>query len=133
MWFRGIACNFYLSVDSVCSKSCARRFIEAGELKGICVFFSPKILDSSIHNEFWQGIIEITSIKCIIFTLPLHFIHSTIKVSKYYFVFLSLLFIFHINLQSFKEKFPSQLFPGTNYGNYALKGCALKGPKHREL
>ena len=46
-----------------------------------------------IHNE---GIIRAASIKslCFISTIPVHFIYSTIKVSKYYFVFISLNFMF---------------------------------------
>ena len=61
----------------------------------------------------------------------IHFIHSTIKVSKYYFVFSSLIFIFHIVLQSFKEMCPSQLFPGAipwrgiNTENYVIRGSRV--------
>ena len=70
----GIVSNFYISIGPVYSGSCARiyQFI-AGELRWIWV-------------KFWQGIIGTTSI-------PVHFIHNTIKVSKYYFVFISPVFI----------------------------------------
>ena len=44
---------------------------------------------------------------CFISTIPVRFIYSTDKVSKYYFAF-----IFHIILLSFKEIPHSQLFPG---------------------
>ena len=83
-----------------------------------------------IHNE---GIIGTASIKslCFISTIPVHFIHNTIKVSKYYFLFISLSFIFHIILQSFKETPPSQLFPGAiplrgiNTENSVIRGSAV--------
>ena len=41
----------------------------------------------------------------------IHFIHSTIKISKYYFFSISLIFIFHLILWSFRETSPSQMFP----------------------
>ena len=64
-----------------------------------------------IHNN---GIIGTASIKSLRFisAIPVHFIQSTINVCKYYFVFISLIFIFHIIVQSFKETPPSQVFPG---------------------
>ena len=51
----------------------------------------------SMENEV---ITETACIKslCFISTTPVHFIHSTIKVSRYYFVFISLIFVFHIIL-----------------------------------
>ena len=36
-------------------------------------------------------------------TIPVHFIHIHMKVSKYNFVFITLTFVFQIILQSFKE------------------------------
>ena len=60
-----------------------------------------------------EGIIGTAYIKhmCFISTIPVHFILSTIKVSKYYFVFISFISIFHIILYSFKEMPPSQQIP----------------------
>ena len=49
---------------------------------------------------------------CFIFTIPVHFILSAIKVFKYCFFFISFIFIFHVLLQSFKETPPFQLLPG---------------------
>ena len=72
---------------------------------------------------------------CFIFAIPVHFIHRTIKISKYYFIFISLIFIFHIILYSFKETPPRQLFPGaipwrsTNTENSHIRGSNLKGHK----
>ena len=48
----------------------------------------------------------------IFFVFSIHFIYSTIKVSKYYFVFISFISIFEIILQFFKETPLIQLFPG---------------------
>ena len=64
-----------------------------------------------MHNE---RIIETASIKslCFISNSSVYFIHSAIKVFKYQFVFIYLIFIFHIILQSFKKMPPIQLFPG---------------------
>ena len=60
---------------------------------------SPFSIDPQaiIRNE---GIIRTASINtlCFISTIPVNFIHSTIKVSKYYFVLISLIFMFHIIL-----------------------------------
>ena len=94
----GIACNFSISIDPVYSISCARRSTVAIELRVIWVLPSPCILQSIIRDEFWQDIIESTSIKCFISTIHLHFIHDTTKVSKYYIVFTSPIFVFHIIL-----------------------------------
>ena len=44
-----------------------------------------------------------------IFTIPVHFIHSTIKVFKYYFVFISLVLVFHIILESILQNRGSKL------------------------
>ena len=57
---------------------------------------------------------------------PFYFHHScTIKVSKYYFVFLSFILL-HIILQFFKEMPPSQAFPGAIQRTLALEGVVLK-------
>ena len=70
---------------------------------------------------------------CFIFTIPVHFVHSKIKVSNYCFVFVFLIFIFHITFQSFKETSASQLFPGAipwrglNTENSVITGSSLKG------
>ena len=56
---------------------------------------------STGHN--WTDNFKV-SVFC--FHQPTHFIHSTIKISTYYFVFISLIFIFHI-----KKTPPMQLFP----------------------
>ena len=70
-----------------------------GELRGIWVLPSPWILKPIIHDEFWQGITVSAPKKwfCFIFTIPVYFIHSTIKVLSYYFVFIYLIFIFQRN------------------------------------
>ena len=93
---------------------------------------SPFSIDPQaiIHNK---GIIRIASTKslCFISTIPAHFIHSTIEVSKYYFVFISLIFIFHIILQTFKEISFSQLLPGAihwrviNTENSIIRGSGV--------
>ena len=72
--------------------------------KNLCSPFSID-LEPVIHSRFWQSIIGTIYIKYLFFisTIPVHFIHNTIKVSKYYFVFISLIFIFQIILQSFKK------------------------------
>ena len=54
---------------------------------------------------------QICKVFVFISTIPVHFINSTNKVSKYYFGFFSSLF-FHIILQSFKEMNHSQQLPG---------------------
>ena len=107
----GIISNFCISIDPFYHGSCARGFIVVSELRGIWVFPFQQILEPIIHDEFWQGIITTLSIKslCFISTIPVHFIHSTIKFSNYYFVFISITFIFHIILLSFKEIPTSQL------------------------
>ena len=72
---------------------------------------------------------------CFIYIIPVHFIHSKSKVSKYHFVFISLIFIFHIILKFFKETSPSQLLPGAmpwsgiNTEKFAIRGSNLKGHK----
>ena len=50
------------------------------------------LLKVIMHDDFLQGIIETTSINSLsfIFTIPVHFIYSTIKASKYYSVVVSL-------------------------------------------
>ena len=90
---------------------------------------SPFSIDPQaiIHNE---GIIETASTKslCFISTIPVHFIHSTIKVSKYYFVFISFIFVFHIILYSFKETPSSQLCPGTiPWRGISTENSVIKG------
>ena len=69
----GIVSNFYISVDPVYPGSCAIGSIVVGII----------------------GIIGTTSIDSLyfIFTIPVHFIHSIIKVAKYYFASISLIFI----------------------------------------
>ena len=52
---------------------------------------------------------------CFISTIHVDFIHRSIIVCKYYFVFIFPIFIFHITLKSFREMYPSQEFPGATY------------------
>ena len=72
---------------------------------------------------------------CFSFNIPVYFIHSTIKVFKHYFVFISLISIFHIILWSFIERPPIQLFSGAipwrgiNIENSVIRGSKLKGHK----
>ena len=68
-----------------------------------------------------------TFVKCFISTIPLHFIHSTIKVSNYYFVFICLIFIFDMVLQSFKETPSRTLFPGAMLGVQTQRILSLEG------
>ena len=58
------------------------------------------LLKVIICDDFLQGIIETTSINSLpfIFTIPVHFIYSTIKVSKYYFVVISLVLFLLLSL-----------------------------------
>ena len=85
----------------------------------------------SLCDQFWdcqQILYEYKSwafgTTCFISTIPVHFIHSNIKVSKYNFVFISLTFIFHIILQSFKETPFNKLLSGV---------MSLRGTKQRTL
>ena len=55
-------------------------------------------IDLRVHYPWWV-------------LADIHFIHSTIKISKYYFFSISLIFIFHLILWSFRETSPSQMFP----------------------
>ena len=81
----GTASNFYTSTYSVSPGSWARGSIVSGEIREVLVLLSPQ-------GDFLQGIIETTSINSLsfIFTIPVHFIYSTIKASKYYSVVVSL-------------------------------------------
>ena len=65
-----------------------------------------------------------------IFTIPVHFIHSTIKVFKYYFVFISLVLVFHIILQSFKIEGVN--LKGTNlpFGSVSIFMSQMKQEMH---
>ena len=58
------------------------------------------LLHRSSSYYLYEGIMATASIKllCYIFTIPVHFIRSRIKFSKYLFLFTSLVFIFHIVL-----------------------------------
>ena len=68
---------------------------------------------------------------CFISTIPVHFINSRIKVSKYYFNFISLIFIFHMILQYFKVTPHSELFSvvlpwrGIDTENSDIKGNGI--------
>ena len=77
-------------------------------------------------HEFWQGIPRTAPIKslCFYFTIPAHFIHSTIKVFKYYFVLISLIFYFPYNFVPLQRNAPSPAVP---------RCFTLKGHKHRTL
>ena len=61
------------------------------------------LLKVIIRDDFLQGIIETTSINSLsfIFTIPVHFIYSAIKVSKYYFVVISLVLFLLLPLAIF--------------------------------
>ena len=91
-----------------------KRPIIKDELGGICVLLSPQIFNLIIYDEVRQGIIGTAPMKslCFIFPIPVNFIHSTILVSKHYFVFISLIYILHIFWQSFKKAPPSLLLSG---------------------
>ena len=86
-----------------------------------------------MHDEIWQGINWTISVKslCFISTIPVTFIHSTIKVSKYYFFY----YFFYIILYSFKGISTCQLFPGVipwqqiKTENSVIRGSNLKGRK----
>ena len=103
----------------------------AAELSGIWVLPSPSILKPITHDEFWQDIVWIAFITslCFIFTIHVHFIYSTIKVSKYYFVFIPFIFIFHIILQAFKDTVPTITWRDINTKNSAISGSNLKEHK----
>ena len=101
----GIACNFLISIDPAYPGSCSRRSIVASELRGIWILPSPWIIESIIHGEFSQGIIEARSIKLVFyFQHSFYFIFSKIKVFMYYFVFISLIFILHIIFSPSKKR-----------------------------
>ena len=64
-----------------------------------------EIVKSIVHVNFWKVIVWMASIKLSYFisAIPVHFIHTTIKISKYSFVFIIFTFIFLMSLQSFKK------------------------------
>ena len=90
-----------------------------------------------MHNRFWQGRTGAALINflCFIFTILVHCMYSTIKVCNYYFVFISLIFIFLIILQSFKGTPLLQLLPGAitwrgiNTEKSVIRRSKLKGQK----
>ena len=96
------------------------------ELKGLWVLPCPQILnsESTIGTAFIKSL-------CFIFTILAYFIHSTIKLSKYYFVFTSLIFVLYIVLYSCKETSPRKLFPGAipwrgiNTEKYVIRGSGV--------
>ena len=95
----GIASNFYTSIGPVYPGSCTRGSIIVSKISGTWVLPSPQIPELIVCNKFWQGISRSSSINflCFISTITVHFINSTIKVSKNYFVFV-FIFIYHIIL-----------------------------------
>ena len=116
MWLILLMLAIFISVWTLPILDLCQRTYRSGWTQEnlICIIPSPEIRKLVVHDEFWQGITGAAPTKslCFIFTIPVHFIHSTIKVSQHYFVFTSLIFIFHIILQSFKETPPSQLLSG---------------------
>ena len=72
---------------------------------------------------------------CFIFTTPVNFIHSTIKVSKYYFAFIFLILILHIIFAVLQRNASSPAVPscylwrGINTDNSVIRGSNLKGHK----
>ena len=119
-----IACNFYISIDPVYPRCCARRSIAEGKLRGIWVLPSLQILQSIIHDEFWQGIIETTSIKYLF--LPSFSILSIaqLKSPNIYFFFHFPHFYFPYNFAVIQRKAPQSTVPWY---------YALTEHKHREL
>ena len=85
----GILRYFFTSIDPEYPGFCSRGSIVVSELAWIWVVPSPQIIEPIIYDEFWQGIIGTISTKslCFISTIPVHFIDSTMKVSKYFFFF----------------------------------------------
>ena len=88
----GIACNFYISIEPVYPVYYSRWTQRS--------LGYPFSIDPLVHyprwvltGHNWNSIYKF----CFISTLHLHFI-SPIKASKYYFVLISLIFIFHIIL-----------------------------------
>ena len=102
-----IADNFHSSLHPAYPGSCVRGSIVAGELRnlGCTISVDPWVyyLKSVSTGHNWTDNFKV-SVFC--FHQPTHFIHSTIKISTYYFVFISLIFISHI-----KKTPPMQLFP----------------------
>ena len=136
----GIVSNFNISIDPAYSRSLSKNLsqrVNSGE-SGFSLLHRSSSPLSKMNSDWAKASIKSL---CFIFTIPFHFIHSTTKVSKYYFVFISLIFIFHIKmreifvLQSFKETPPNQLLPGAissrgiNTEDSVIRGSNLKGHK----
>ena len=130
MWLLLVLFTIFISVKTLfilnpCQRTYYSRWTQ-GNL-GSSFSIDPQAI---IHNE---SIIRTTSIKCLCFisTMPVPFIHSTIKFCKYYFVFISFIITFHIILYYFKETPPRQLFPGaipwrgTNTSNSVIRGSGV--------
>ena len=130
----GIVSNFNISIDPAYSRSLSKNLsqrVNSGE-SGFSLLHRSSSPLSTMNSDWAKASIKSL---CFIFTIPFHFIHSTKKVSKYYFVFISLIFIFHIVLQFFKETPPNQLLPGAissrgiNTEDSIIRGSNLKGHK----
>ena len=74
----GIVSNFYFSTDPVYPGSLRKTYCSGWPQGNLG---SAWILKPIVQDEFWQGIIGTASINffCFIFTIPVYFIHSTIK------------------------------------------------------
>ena len=80
----------------------------------ILSFLLSIVLRLIFRNKFSHDIIWTTPIKLLPFisTNPVHSIHSTIKISNFHVVSITLTFIFHISLHSFKETPSNHLVSG---------------------
>ena len=100
MWSILVLLAIFISVETLSILDpCQRTYRSAWTQENLDSPFS-KDAQAHYHDEFWQGITEAAPAKslCFIFTIPVHFIHSAINVFKYYFFFISPIFIFHIIL-----------------------------------
>ena len=101
MWLYSVL----LEIDLEYPGSCARRFIVASELREIWIF--PFSIDHWVRNPPWIFLVhnlnDIYKV-CVLFPSPMFILSivHTVKVFKYYFVFMSI-FIFHIICSSSKK------------------------------
>ena len=90
MWYYyiilSISSNFYIVIDPFYPVSCATGSIIMVELRGIWILPSPQILESIMHDKFWQHIVGTTSINSLYFisTIPVRFVRSMVKVFEYF-------------------------------------------------